>query len=242
MKSNFKPYITSESAGRIDDILTTSDASFEDVDSIPASSKLTYTNGFYVNCTCVFIDIRDSSGLTEKYKRPVLARIYRSFISESVAILNSSQNCEEVNIHGDAVWGVFNTPKKADVQSAFSTSAQLCSLVDLLNCRLRKKRGMDPISAGIGIAYGRALMIKAGYSGSSINEIVWMGDVVNAAAKLSSYGSKSYGDCRLMVHSDVHFNLTDENKNLITWNSGRGCYHGNIHNVVMNNWIDENCK
>lgn len=37
---------------------------------------------------------------------------------------------------------------------------------------------------GIGLAYGRALMIKAGYKGSTINEVVWMGDVVNEASKL----------------------------------------------------------
>lgn len=27
-------------------------------------------------------------------------------------------------------------------------------------------------------------MIKAGYSGSTINDVVWMGEVVNVAAKL----------------------------------------------------------
>lgn len=242
MKATNGSYSIYESVERIDEILSTSDASFEDKDSIPDRDKLTYTNGFYVNCSCIFIDVRDSSGLTNKYLRPTLARIYRSFISEAVAVMNSSSDCREVNIHGDAVWGVMDTPYKTDIDSAFSTCAQLSSLIDIINCRMKKKKGLDPIAVGIGMDYGRALMIKAGYKGSAINEVVWMGDVVNAAAKLASYGSKTWNDRRIMVSQMIHQNLNDNNQKLLDYNYSRSCFHGNVVSTTMNEWWESNCQ
>ena len=55
-------------------------------------------------------------------------------------------------------------------------------MVKILNYKLGKK-GYSTISVGIGIDYGRALMVKAGYSGSGLNDVIWMGDVVNSAWK-----------------------------------------------------------
>jgi class 3 adenylate cyclase len=241
MQATNKYYSFTDSIDRIDEILTTSDAGFEELNSIPSRDKLTHANGFYVNCSCVFIDIRNSSGLTEKLLRPTLARIYRSFISECVALINSNADCREVNIHGDAVWGVMDTPYKSDIDSVFSTVAQLTSLIDILNCRLKKKKALDPISVGIGMDYGRALMIKAGHKGSTINDVVWMGEVVNRAAKLASYGSRTWSDSRVMVSSVIYENLNDHNRGLLTYNSLRYCYHGSIINVLMDEWLRENC-
>ena len=64
--------------------------------SIPEPSrKLTYTNGFYVDCAALFVDIRESSTMTDEHKRPVLAKVYRSFISEIVALFNENNITKE---------------------------------------------------------------------------------------------------------------------------------------------------
>lgn len=241
MKSNYQEYNFEKSRERLDEILNTSDTSFEEVDSIPSRDKLTFTNGFYVNCSALFVDIRSSSKLPSKYRRPTLARIYRAYISEIVAILNSDTNCSEINIHGDSVWGVFNTPYKSDIDRTFRNAYEVSSLIDTINCKLKKKK-IDPIEIGIGIDYGRALMIKAGFSGSKINEVVWMGDVVNKASNLCSYGNKSWGDREIMVSSVFYNNLKKDNQDFLVWNSARNCYHGNVIQTGMNNWVKENCK
>ena len=57
MKSNQIDYDVSESAKRIEEIISESDLSFEELDSIPAREKLTFTNGFYVKCSALFVDI-----------------------------------------------------------------------------------------------------------------------------------------------------------------------------------------
>ena len=240
METSYSAYDESASLLRIDEILDARDALYEEVDSIPSRDKLTFTNGFYVNCSALFVDIRGSSSLPDKYKRPTLAKIYRAYISESVAIINGNSDCAEVNITGDSVAGIFNTPYKSSIDTLFGTAARINSLIDILNCKLRK-RSIDPIRAGIGMAYGRALMIKAGYKGSSINDVVWMGDVINRAAKLCSFGSKNTWDPPIMVSRVFFNNLNEHNRGLLQFNYSLDCYTGNVVNTSMKTWYDANC-
>ena len=183
-------YDVDKSAKRIDDILDASNSNYSDKDSIPSRSSLTYTNGFYVNDTALFIDIVGSSDMTDEHRRPTLAKMYRAFISECTALMNASDQCKEININGDCVWGVFETPYKSQVDSVFSIAAQLNSLIEILNYKLEKK-GYSTISVGIGMDYGRALMVKAGYFGSGLNDVIWMGDVVNSACHLANKAGRN---------------------------------------------------
>lgn len=56
----------------------------------------------------------------------------------------------------------------------------------VLNYKLKKAGYDTPIKAGTGASWGRALMIKAGLSGSGINDVVYMGDVVNLTTPQNS--------------------------------------------------------
>jgi class 3 adenylate cyclase len=203
---------------------------------------MTYDNGFYVNCTAVFIDIRESSKLPENHTRPVLGKIYRAYLSECVAIMNNDPNYREVVINSDCVSGIMNTPNKPNVDTAFETTAKLNSLVSILNWRLEKK-GYIPIRYGIGIAYGCALMMKAGYKGSGLNDVIWMGDVVNESSNLCHQGHK--GTRKAVQVSNVVFNnLKQEYKDLLSpVYGGLGLsptqYEGDFFDTVMNNWLTE---
>lgn len=236
-------YKVEDSANRMDEILNASDNNYEDNgNDIPARSNLTYKNGFYVNVTAVFIDIVDSSKLTDGHKRPTLAKMYRAFLSECVAIMNSWEMCKEININGDCVWGVFETQKKSDVDNVISVAAQLNSMIKILNYKLGKK-GYDKISVGIGIDDGRALMVKAGYSGSGINDIVWMGDVVNTACHLANKAGRS-GRKRIVITNKIYDNLNDKHKGFFSsYTDGIIVrYEGDVIRTEMENWYKENCK
>ncbi|TCM92712.1 adenylate/guanylate cyclase family protein [Paenibacillus sp. BK033] len=241
MHSNYKEYEHIKSYDRLQEILDASDNSYSEVNDIPSREKLTFTNGYYTYCSALYVDIRDSSELPKKYNRPKLAKLYRSYISEMVAIINGNVNCKEINIEGDCVFGVFSTPSKRDIDNLFSTAAKINSLVKVLNYKLKKKN-YDHIKVGIGLHYGRALMIKAGYSGSGINDVVWMGDVLNDAAKLCGFGSKSTQDYPIMMSDVFYSNLNDVNKKLLSYNYNRSCYHGNVINTLMEDWYQVNCK
>lgn len=245
MDGNYKTYDWTASAKRIDEILNQPAGQFEEKDSLPSRDKLTYTNGFYANCTALFIDIRDSSKLPGKHKRPVLAKIYRAFISEMVAVLNSDQFVREVSIVGDCVWAVYDTPHTTDIDDVFGVAFTANTLIELLNARY-EKRGIDPLKIGIGIDWGRALMIKAGYSGSGISDVIYMGDVVNRAAHLAHkagrglWGSSSHP---IWVGSDFWGNLNDHNQSLLTdaYDPELGyVYTGHVVNTAMSDWVEQN--
>lgn len=237
MKATNVPSFNLESSlKRIDAILNADNKQFEEANSIPSREKLTYTNGFYVDCAALFVDIRESSTMTDEHKRPVLAKIYRSFISEIVALFNGNSITKEVNIHGDCVWCVCDTPYKSDIDELFSMAARACSMVDILNYKLEKKE-YTTYSVGVGIDYGRALMIKAGCDGSGINDVIWMGDVVNQACHLCNEANSGYYDKRVFLSNVVYNNLNEDNQKLCSKDVGRDIYQANIVNITMNDWL-----
>jgi class 3 adenylate cyclase len=243
MEANNKPYDHLAGIVRIDNILAIPQSNYEELDTLPSRDKLTFTNGFYANKTvAVFVDIRDSSSLPNIYKRPALARLYRAYISEMVAILNSHEKAIEVNIVGDGVWAVFNAPFKADIDALFDTIGKMNSLMTILNHKLKKAGYPTPIKAGIGASFGRALMIKAGLSGSGINDVVYMGDVVNHAAKLASKGSNGYGVAPIFLSNDFFGNLKEKYQAFATKDWIQDCYTSNAISLEMNEWYEQNCK
>ncbi len=136
MKSTGTNYNHLSSIARMDSILGSSDNKFIELNSLPSRDHLTFDNGFYSNCTAVFVDIRKSSDLPAKYRRPALAKLYRTFISEVVAVLDGNSDCDEVNIVGDGVWAVIDTPYKNQVSNVVDTLGQLSSVIDILNHKL----------------------------------------------------------------------------------------------------------
>lgn len=239
MEASYKYYDYTKSIERIDEILDSSDSNYEDKKSIPARNTLTFNNGFYVSASALFVDIRESKSLSEKHKRPTLAKIYKTYISEVVAVLSGHDKVNEIYIEGDGVWAVFDTEYKDDIDGVFSTAAKVSSIVDILNVKYKRK-GYSTLTVGIGLAYGESLYIKAGYKGSGINEVVWLGKLVGEAAMLCSHGNKSYSDKEMMVSSTFYSNLNEKNQGLLEWNSLRDCYHGHVINTAMTEWVEKN--
>ena len=238
MKTTYSSYDFGKSRERIDEILDSKDTNYEDKNNIPDRNSLTFDNGYYVSAAAMFVDMRGSNALADKHKRPTLAKMYRSYISELVAVLKGDLKIDEICIEGDCVWGIFDTTLKSDIDRVLSTGAQASSLVDVLNYKYSKK-GYSEIKVGIGISYGTTLLIKSGYKGSGINEVVWLGSLVNEAAKLCSYGNREWYDREMMVSNVFYSNLNNDNKKLLTKHPYRDCYQGNVVNTAMNDWLKE---
>lgn len=158
-----------------------------------------------------------------------------------VALMNGHDTCREVNINGDCIWCVCETNYKKDIDGVFSLAAKACSLVDILNYKLKKK-DYQRYEVGVGIDYGRALMIKAGYKGSNIQDVLWMGDVVNQACHLSNEANSGYFDKRVFLSNIIFDNLNDDNKKLCTKDGGRDIYQADIVNIGMNDWLQDKDK
>jgi class 3 adenylate cyclase len=239
MEASYSLYDYTKSIERITEILDSSDASYENRTGIPPRDQLTFNNGFYVDVTVVFVDMRGSKALAEKHTRPVLAKIYRAYISEVVSVLRGDQTINEIYIEGDGVWAVFDTTTVAHVDSVFSTVCRVASLTDILNVKLRKK-GYSTIKVGIGVDDGESLYIKAGYKGAAINEVVWIGKVVGKSAALCKDANRGLFSERIRVSHKVYGCLNDHNKSLLTYMPSADCYQGNAINIVMNQWVQDN--
>lgn len=123
-----------------------------------------------------------------------------------------------------------------------SIAARLNGMIQILNYKLRKKKYSE-ISVGIGIDCGRAFMVKAGYSGSGINNVIWMGDVVNSACHLCNKAGRN--NRKVIVISDAVYNkLNEYHQGSFSSYSDGGVtrYEGNIIHTSMNDWYNENCK
>ena len=70
MESSYSEFNLADSVERIDEILNGDDTFYEEKDELPSRDTLTFTNGFYVNCSALFVDMRGSSKLSEKHKNP----------------------------------------------------------------------------------------------------------------------------------------------------------------------------
>jgi len=239
MEASFREYDYTKSIDRIDEVLKGADASYEERKSIPSKDSLTFDNGFYVYCSALFVDIRGSKQLAKDHTRPVQAKIYKAFISELVAVFKGHTKVNEIYIEGDCVWGIFDTPDKSHIDEVFMIAYTSASLVDILNIKLKKKNYSE-LTVGIGVSYGESLLIKSGYKGSGINEVVWLGKLVGEAAKLCSYGNKIPTQKEIMASELFYKNLKDDNKNLLAYHSSLDCYHGDVVRKDMNEWVKKN--
>lgn len=240
MESNFIEYDFSKSLDRIDTIISTT-GEFEELDYIPLRSKLTYSNGFYVKCSAIFVDIRESSSLTDEHYRPTLAKLYRAFISEIMAIMSGNYSCAEVYIVGDCVSGIFDTRTKEEIIGIICTIGKISSIVKILNYKFKKK-GIKEIEIGIGASCGRALMVQAGYKGSGMNDVVWLGDVVNEASKYANWGNQGLFDEKILISESIYDKLDERHQEYFNWSIRRDCYMGDIINKGMDKWFEEHCE
>ncbi|WP_180229170.1 adenylate/guanylate cyclase domain-containing protein [Bacillus thuringiensis] len=230
MKSNYKKYNFDESLERLDTILSTKNT-FDNSYSIPKREDLTYKNGYYVTCSSLFIDLRDSSEFPRFHSRNILAKIYRAYISEVVAVINGSKLCKEINIVGDCVSAIFETTYTDQVYEVFSLAIKLNTLIKVLNYKLKRK-GYISIKAGIGLGFGEVLMIRAGYK--KISDIVWMGDAVNQASKMCERANKgAIGP--IVATKPFYSKLNNQNTSFIMkpWNSCDNYYHTGVIDVKV---------
>lgn len=82
-------------------------------------------------------------------------------------------------------------------------------------------------------------MIKAGYKGSTINEVTWIGNLVSDTAYLCSKANRS--NSKKILYSNIFYsNLKEKNQKKLNKNKSLDCYEGTIINTKMDDWVQEN--
>lgn len=221
-----------------------------DKDSIPSSdSEFTYENGIKAWVGALFVDIVNSCNLFQSPNEDT-ARIIRCFCSEIISILKDDNNYREIGIRGDCVYCIYNTSYQEDLVDIFRHAYRINSFINMLN-KLLKKNGYSTIRAGIGLGCGQELIIKAGQSGSGINDKIWIGKAVVDASNLADVANRDRISPIAMsplFYRNIIEHLCKYNKNYRSWiNAHSVGYCGSIDyyycDIIEDNfekWIKEN--
>lgn len=212
-------------------------------------TNFTYDNGIRSWIGAVFVDIVSSKKLIENEEDIVVAKILRSFASEIISIMNSSNNARQIGVRGDCVYGVFSTTNKDDTYELLTIGTYINCLIKMLN-RLLINKGYPTINVGIGIGVGKDLVIKAGKKGTGINDRIWIGKAVIDACVLADKAGRN-GNPIIGVSSLAYINfierLEKENSKAKSWFTKKYdydinsyTYYGNIINTGFDKWIEEN--
>lgn len=211
----------------------------------------------YIECVSIFVDLRDSTKFVQDSNlyRKSLGKIYKTYISEIVAIVNSFRTCWEIDIVGDCVSAVFiNKRKDDDIYKDGLSAASMCNgMLKVLNEKYKQKWGDKVfIKAGIGLASGNAMVMKVGLFGSKeIKEGIYIGNVVNKASKLCDKASKD-GNRPIFVSQEIynHSAIIADSKNNKTFKDFLHCfdtekednlkfiYSGSFYRSLMNDWVE----
>lgn len=218
----------------------------EEKDNIPASdAEFTYSNGIKAWVGALFVDIVGSSKLCNSANENT-ARIFRSFCSEIISILKDDVNYREIGIRGDCVYGIFAAPYQEDLVEIFRHAYRINTFMKMFNALL-ERQGYDLIHVGIGLGCGKDLIIKAGQSGSGINDKIWIGKAVVDACHLGDIANRN-GVSEIAMSTLFYENIIDslekENINYKTWIRPQitfyqtEYYHCNIIETDFNDWIE----
>lgn len=216
-------------------------------EGIPDSDNaFTFTKAYLTWAGAIFIDIKDSSELFDT-KDERLARLMRAFTSEIITIFQDFRNYRQIGIRGDCVYAIYDTQYKSDLVEIFNIAVLTNTFMKMFN-EIITDYGYAPITAGIGLGCDEELIIKAGRSGTGINDKIWIGKAVVDASNLSSTANRD--DIKPIAMSEVFYNniiadLKKENpkyENWIRYNSYEDLYECNIVRSEFNEWIENGMK
>jgi len=245
-------YDYKERKKKVEEILDGTDA-VKEVKRFPRDEEFTYTNGYKAWAGAIFVDLRDSTTLFTDKEDVDIAKVIRGFTSEIIEILkkDTGNDLKEIGIRGDCVYAIYSTPFKDDLCDIFVRSVFINTYIVMLN-KLLEERNLPTITVGIGLNASPTLSVKAGRKSSSVNNLVWIGESVPIASKLSDLGNKNRVES--IVMSELFYdNIKDldnakalmiDDFNMGFHKSYGHYYHrsivaSNFHNWILNGMKDE---
>ena len=193
-----------------------------------------------------FIDIKDSSELF-KTKDEKLARLMRAFTSEIISIFQELDNYRQIGIRGDCVYAIYDTKYKEDIYEVFEIAVELNTFMDMFN-KIISEYGYNEIIAGIGLGCDEELIIKAGKTGTGINDKIWIGKSVVDASNLSSVANRNdlmpiaMSSLFYKYSKDLLLKTKSDYPNWIQYSYENKCYHCNVIYTDFYEWIENGMK
>ena len=218
----------------------------EITNTIPTDQEFTFENGIKCMVSAIFVDIVDSSTLF-KSKDEKLARLLRAFTSEVITILQDFVQYNQIGIRGDCVYGIYSTPSNTDIDKVFNIAVYVNTFMKMFN-ELLSNNGYQQIKVGIGLGCDEELIIKAGRSGTGINDKIWIGKAVVDAANLSSIANRD-GYKSIAMSEEFYSKIIDWENNEKSWFNKTSnsvtksiFYQCDVIKTKFNKWIKDGMK
>lgn len=183
------------------------------VSEIPDTNDIPLDDQHWIkipDVVCVFVDMKNSTGLSATSHERSTARAYQLFTGTAVRLFNSFET-PYIDVRGDGVFGLFNQDQ---VYRALAAGVTFKTFVEkVFTPTIQARTGLE-IGGHIGIDQKTVLVRRLGLRRVSQrtdrqNE-VWAGKPVSMASKLSSIA----GAGELLVSDRYYNRITDEHARL----------------------------
>lgn len=180
---------------------------------LPLTNDLTDSNKIYRGkVSILFVDMRESTKLSDKFNADQLVKIYRSYIRTVVQAIRYSGGVVR-DFMGDGVLAVFiDTEDGKSEDKAVRAGRYITTAVDKLLNPALDKAIKHRISCGVGIHTGEITLSKVGMKGKEQQEdaenefgIAWIGNSTNLACKYSA----AVGNGTIFISPSTYSALTD---------------------------------
>lgn len=203
---------------------------------IPEAKDIPLNNhGTRLDCVVLYADMADSTKLVMNKKDVFAAEVYKAFLKTCCRIIRN-EGGEITAFDGDRVMAVFI----GDSKNSSATKAALkinYAIPNIVNRRLvaAYPTNQFAIDYSIGIDSSKLLVARTGIRGS--NDLVWVGNSANLAAKLCSLRD---GDNRIWITERVFDCLNKEvkyagEKELLIWDLHTWNTYG--INIYSSSWL-----
>jgi adenylate cyclase len=174
---------------------------------VPETEDINLTSGAVIlDATYLYADMADSTSLAQNYKKHVVAKIIRCYLSAATTIIKDRGGAIR-SFDGDRVMGIFyGDSKNSDAAKAALNISW--AVENVIRPKIKTKwDDLDwTLTHGVGIDTGEAWIVRGGVWGT--NDLVSIGRAPNIAAKLSELR----GSSQVMITSDVYNKLNNDSK------------------------------
>lgn len=160
-----------------------------------------------LSISILYADLRDSTNMVKTFKKEYSAEIYKTFLHTCCKIIRRNGG-QLISFDGDRIMGAFigDSKNSTVAKTALNIKWAITNIVQKEHdsCYTDTKR---TIGYTIGIDTAEHYAVRTGIRGS--NDLVWVGNAANIAAKLTSHNWAPYNS---IITSRVYKLLHDSSK------------------------------
>jgi len=207
---------------------------------VPSTDSIKLTGGgVKLKATFLYADLAQSSALVSEHDTRLAAKTIKSFLSCSTRLIRKCGG-KVVSFDGDRVMGVFvgkgssSLAANCGLHINYTHSEVITPILTQYSSKLLK--GNFEFSHCVGVDCGEVLAVRTGIRGS--NDIVWIGDSPNFAAKLSDIRNPLY---KTYISSRIFDEIAESSKYVgepltLMWKEQKLKWLGTDETVYGSSW------